>query len=192
MKSVNLFYKFFSSAIVLFALSSPASASVTYQWVCDSLNCNGDSLFTSTMVISDSAFAAGDFTGVAGNVLSWDTSSGVGDGYTLGLADIATSLGDDVNLRIVLSGDGSLINDLLDISAGTNITFDSIEGRVDFFQGVNTNYSVGSLRDGPIGGPFSDITIQGHFQVVPVPAAVWLFGSGLIGLIAFARKRDAV
>ena len=192
MKSVNLFYKFFSSAIVLFALSSPASASVTYQWVCDSLNCNGDSLFTSTMVISDSAFAAGDFTGVAGNVLSWDTCSGVGDGYTLGLADIATSLGDDVNLRIVLSGDGSLINDLLDISAGTNITFDSIEGRVDFFQGVNTNYSVGSLRDGPIGGSFSDITIQGHFQVVPVPAAVWLFASGLIGLIAFARKRDAI
>ncbi len=28
-----------------------------------------------------------------------------------------------------------------------------------------------------------------HVPVVPLPAAVWLFGSGLIGLIAFARKK---
>ena len=186
MKSV---YKLFSSAIVLAALSFPVSASVTYQWVCDFADCNGDPTFTSTMVISDSAFASGDFTGVTGNVLSWDTSSGVGDGFTLGLADIASNLGDDVNLRIVLSGDSSLINDLLDVSLGTNITFESNEGRVDFFEGMNTNYSVGALRDGPIGNPFSTINIQGQFQVVPVPAAVWLFGSGLIGLVGLARRK---
>ncbi len=28
-----------------------------------------------------------------------------------------------------------------------------------------------------------------HVPAVPLPAAVWLFGSGLIGLIAFARKK---
>lgn len=28
-----------------------------------------------------------------------------------------------------------------------------------------------------------------HIPAVPLPAAVWLFGSGLIGLIAFARKK---
>ena len=28
-----------------------------------------------------------------------------------------------------------------------------------------------------------------HIPAVPVPAAVWLFGSGLIGLIGFARKK---
>ena len=27
--------------------------------------------------------------------------------------------------------------------------------------------------------------------VVPVPAAVWLFGSGLIGLIGIARRKKA-
>ncbi|MGB5398483.1 MAG: VPLPA-CTERM sorting domain-containing protein [Gammaproteobacteria bacterium] len=26
-------------------------------------------------------------------------------------------------------------------------------------------------------------------QVIPVPAAVWLFGSGLIGLVGVARRR---
>ena len=34
-------------------------------------------------------------------------------------------------------------------------------------------------------------TTAGHFlvRVVPVPAAVWLFGSGLIGLIGLARRK---
>ncbi|HEN46860.1 MAG TPA: VPLPA-CTERM sorting domain-containing protein, partial [Mizugakiibacter sp.] len=27
--------------------------------------------------------------------------------------------------------------------------------------------------------------------VVPVPAAVWLFGSGLLGLIGMAKRREA-
>lgn len=34
-------------------------------------------------------------------------------------------------------------------------------------------------------GGFGDIT----YSVVPVPAAVWLFGSGLIGLLGFARRK---
>ena len=32
---------------------------------------------------------------------------------------------------------------------------------------------------------------QGEFGVVPVPAAVWLFGSGLLGLVGIARRRRA-
>jgi hypothetical protein len=28
-------------------------------------------------------------------------------------------------------------------------------------------------------------------QVVPIPAAVWLFGSGLLGLAALARRRKS-
>lgn len=45
-----------------------------------------------------------------------------------------------------------------------------------------------------------DITFQGinpeikivvDIQAVPVPAAVWLFGSGLIGLVGVARRKNA-
>ena len=33
-------------------------------------------------------------------------------------------------------------------------------------------------------------TVASGFAVVPVPAAVWLFGSGLIGLISIARRKS--
>ena len=34
-------------------------------------------------------------------------------------------------------------------------------------------------------------TISGELPAVPVPAAVWLFGSGLLGLVGVARRRQA-
>jgi hypothetical protein len=43
------------------------------------------------------------------------------------------------------------------------------------------------------GGPFENssfnFNLQGTMTVVPIPAAVWLFGSGLAGLFGIARKR---
>ena len=33
--------------------------------------------------------------------------------------------------------------------------------------------------------------IRGQVQVVPIPAAVWLFGSGLIGLVGLARRKKS-
>jgi len=40
-------------------------------------------------------------------------------------------------------------------------------------------------------GPFigQPISFQGTVSAVPVPAAVWLFGSGLIGLIGLAKRK---
>jgi hypothetical protein len=44
-----------------------------------------------------------------------------------------------------------------------------------------------------LGGPFSGVTASWRLEgkVVPVPAAVWLFSSGLLGLIGMARRRKA-
>ena len=36
-----------------------------------------------------------------------------------------------------------------------------------------------------------DSVIVNHASVVPVPASVWLFGSGLLGLVGVARKRSS-
>lgn len=42
-------------------------------------------------------------------------------------------------------------------------------------------------------GPFEGLTVEMTMQVssVPVPAAVWLFGSGLIGLFGFSKRRNS-
>ena len=39
------------------------------------------------------------------------------------------------------------------------------------------------------GGVLYGLHLEGTISAVPVPAAVWLFGSGLIGLAGFARKK---
>ena len=188
--------QFVVAVAIIFAgiMGANANASVMYNWVCDSTDCNGDPDFASSIEISDSAFAAGDFTGIIGNVLSWDTVSGVGNGFALSLDDIlsgtpGSSIDDDDNLRIVLSVDRLEISLLQDISAGTNITFDDpLEGRVDFFEG--SNYSVGALRDGPVGSIFSDILIQGRFvNPIPEPSTLLLMATGLAGLAFYRRKK---
>ena len=35
------------------------------------------------------------------------------------------------------------------------------------------------------------IQLVGSASTVPVPAAVWLFGSGLVGLLGVARRKKA-
>lgn len=38
---------------------------------------------------------------------------------------------------------------------------------------------------------YDDMLVRADFSAVPVPAAAWLFGSGLLGLIGAARRRKA-
>ncbi len=41
------------------------------------------------------------------------------------------------------------------------------------------------------GGVVYSLRLEGQVGVVPVPAAVWLFGSGLVGLVGVARRKKA-
>ena len=41
---------------------------------------------------------------------------------------------------------------------------------------------------GKTNGPLAWAVHTGDVSAVPIPAAVWLFGSGLIGLVSFARR----
>ena len=49
---------------------------------------------------------------------------------------------------------------------------------------------IGNGTFGSNTGPI-DYTMTFETTVVPVPAAVWLFGSGLLGLIGVARRKKA-
>ena len=56
--------------------------------------------------------------------------------------------------------------------------------------GINTTAG-GSMQTGPFAGATPAFNGTGDLAAVPVPAAVWLFGSGLLGLVGVARRRKA-
>ena len=71
-------------------------------------------------------------------------------------------------------------------------TFDALTNA--YTLGWNNNFSVNADINGastPISGNVQ-VTLGGTLQPVPVPAALWLFGSGLIGLAAFACRRRSM
>jgi hypothetical protein len=58
--------------------------------------------------------------------------------------------------------------------------FNFDNGQQGYTYQYNNYYRAWAVHDGDVG-----------VSIVPVPAAVWLFGSGLLGLLALARKRRA-
>ena len=96
------------------------------------------------------------------------------------------------------------------ISTGAELSFDhSIgTGSADYFlfyvSDFSTYWCLEGINDGCSGNPgTSNISIDGSGYVsstlginvigtsaVPVPAAAWLFGSGLIGLVGIARRKQ--
>jgi hypothetical protein len=76
-----------------------------------------------------------------------------------------------------------------------NLTIIGLGGSDGQFMG-DVTYTGGSLQGGLTSGSISGtyagssvIAKLGAVTVVPVPAAAWLFGSGLIGLVAVARRK---
>ena len=51
--------------------------------------------------------------------------------------------------------------------------------------------SCGPVEGCGVDAYFDNVTISTDVAAVPVPAAVWLFGSGLIGLVGVARRKKA-
>ena len=94
------------------------------------------------------------------------------------------------------AADITFVDDFGDFVAGPSITFFTLDFTALQVTTSPTTVGVALGSFGAFGDPFFDEYTIDNFngaQVsvnprVPVPAAVWLFGSGLIGLIGVARR----
>lgn len=112
-----------------------------------------------------------------------------------GLVDLNADSGSGAMLDVILSFGASvgdmftiLENDAVDpivaafFGLGEGATFDEVFGAEIFTFGITYAGGTGD----------NDIVLNVvSVSAVPVPPAVWLFGSGLIGLVAVARRRSA-
>lgn len=107
----------------------------------------------------------------------------------------------------------STVDPLPGVSGGTytfTVGAGQMGGQIDFAWGGTTGIDVvmvwnvvgntytssdwdtnGTPGAGMIDGPFPGFSANFNMTAVPVPAAVWLFGSGLLGLVGVARRKKA-
>lgn len=139
----------------------------------------GVSLTGSSFAIDATAFTivtTGDPIDISDEIFQLSSTSGFFDGSFGGFAGTFSV--------------GGLLTGTFD-----NLTIIGLGGSDGQFMGAVTytgGSMQGSLTGGSIVGTFSGSSVMaklGSVTVVPVPAAAWLFGSGLIGLVAVARRK---
>jgi len=131
-------------------------------------------LTTGTQLDADATLA------LDGNFTSFVTNSNSGvfatatDPWVAGIPD-----GDKSHYGVNLIYGNGFVNGT---DMGTAATLNASE----YFYGAGTNVTLldWNLND-------TGLLTYGEISAVPVPAAVWLFGSGLIGLVGVARRRKA-
>jgi len=129
-------------------------------------------------------------------------------GYSLGIFDVDDFDGSQANPLMLYTGAGADTIDIVaagsDFSATSAVTgnFTTLYNDSQFVIALTDNnnwFEPISWYELAAGSNMYDITfsngsvlsIDATPTVVPVPAAVWLFGSGLIGLAGFARRKKA-
>lgn len=122
-----------------------------------------------------------------------DLIDGTGDGLTI-FNDLADGSAYGAATLTAAGGTGSLINvNLTGADAITDIdsSLASLDGLFAIGGYLSTIDSINQevLFSGTGGPNFFKSVLTIETTVVPVPAAVWLFGSGLLGLVGLARRK---
>jgi len=162
---------------LLIATGSAQAALVSYVLTGDILS--GDENFPNTfgLAVGDTITASGVFDD---SVLSSgsgtiDFSLGSGNTMTLSVGSATFTANDDSRFG---SGTGPALS--LSSFALTNLDFNNpgVFGSLGLFFD-DADMMIGEWRT------------SAELTTVPVPAAVWLFGSGLLGLVGIARRKRA-
>ena len=86
---------------------------------------------------------------------------------------------------LAFDADGTLLSlGSLDAASGALYSIDTLNGAATSLSGTGLPYATGPIHFGVDGGLTFAPT-----AAVPLPADVWLLGSGLLGLVGMARKK---
>jgi hypothetical protein len=145
----------------------------------------GDVLVGYELAHNDYGLFAGDTVTVSGVFDDSPLSAGTGQ------IDFDTLNG---NSMTIMAG-SELLYDSNDLDLFSYLRFDNYQlSEFDYYAHAGENGAPSGFRSALLG--FDDLgVLEGEwrsnveFAPVPVPAALWLFGSGILGLLACARKQ---
>jgi hypothetical protein len=169
------------------------------------------SLATSVLLFSGAAANAASLLGdsvdvtLAGGITLEDFGVVVGDGVELQGGDVSTAWGaflfgsefidigaDTISMAFDLPlGEGAMLT-FGDLDFGAGIGGVTLTSTIDAVSQANVSFTSDSITldlsawftEGGAG------TLELQLQQVPVPAAVWLFGSALLGFAGLRRRND--
>ena len=117
-----------------------------------------------------------------------DINAGTQVGKVVFIAEFFTELtGDNGAVNQILISPPNFLNE-----TWTNYTFNTTLGP-DAGGGLSMLFKAdcGAVTDCRLTALIDNVSIITDVAAVPVPAAVWLFGSGLLGLVGVARRKKA-
>ncbi len=131
--------------------------------------------------------------------IPWTFSANNGTHQTLSDSNVLSTVGDTATLDF--SGWNITWNGIPSINMGTGAWNGNADGVADVVCqggsgcGNGASYILDYSATVPMGDPSGYVGapyalhLEGTISAVPVPAAIWLFGSGMVGLLGFARHR---
>ena len=120
--------------------------------------------------------------------ISFDLYGSVGPGGVVFAEFFSELSGGGTSKSEILGGGGPLFpNSTWTTYSYSTTTGADVSGGVTLLLKVDCGANSACVSD----AYFDNVTISTDVSAVPVPAAVWLFGSGLLGLIGVARRKAA-
>lgn len=203
-----------AGAAITFGMFSLQAGAASISYYLDQSNVLPDGVNYAQVTISDSMTVAGDIDfsvevissafpvqganfGMQAFSFNYDTALTVNDTNITGIDPASWTVSENANagggfgkFEFQLSGDGATRTEILSFSI-TGVDGDTVN---DYAIGSTLIPSSGEFFAAHIAGFFDAATGETSAQFagsspVPVPAAVWLFGSGLLGLVGVARRK---
>ncbi len=179
---MNILHKTFTGLAVTLALlcAIPVAQAATYNFTITGGVLVGDEFFPNAynLTAGETITATGTFTANLGST-----------GSETGTVSFATGSGNTMTINLNGTflfaanddGYGSGLGPFLTFSLGSLTDF-------DFTKAGSPAFNSAFLAFDDFGGLYGEWTNL-SLTAVPVPAAVWLFGSGLLGLVGLARRK---